>query len=165
MIKKIICIFIFSFSFGHSTEIKLKSLIMLKDKIPNECGININILDDNEKTDLTVSIKKNQSNTTTNFFAKSNFNVDFYDINTESESISKIIKVSNRNADYYEIEAETDQNRTNQFFQELIISGAKVFINKKQYEVIGPIDSKVRLEYLFCTGEMFLPNYEANQNE
>ena len=165
MIKKIICIFIFSFSFGHSTEIKLKSLIKLKDKIPNECGININILDDNEKTDLTVSIKKNQSNTTTNFFAKSNFNVNFYDINTESESISKIIKVSNRNADYYEIEAETDQNRTNQFFQELIISGAKVFINKKQYEVIGPIDSKVRLEYLFCTGEMFLPNYEANQNE
>ena len=165
MIKKIICIFIFSFSFGHSTEIKLKSLIMLKDKIPNECGISINIIDNDEKTDLRVSIKKNQSNTTTNFFAKSNFNVNFYDINTESESISKIIKVSNRNADYYEIEAETDQNRTNQFFQELIISGAKVFINKKQYEVIGPIDSKVRLEYLFCTGEMFLPNYEANQNE
>ena len=165
MIKKIICIFIFSFSFSHSTEIKLKSLIMLKDKIPNECGIVISIFDNNEKTDLRVSIKKNQSNTTTNFFAKSNSNVNFYDIVTESESISKIIKASNKNADYYEIESETDQNRTNQFFQELIISGAKVFINKKQYEIIGPIDSKVRLEYLFCTGEMFLPNYEANQNE
>ena len=35
--------------------------------------------------------------------------------------------------------------------------------NNKTYEVIGPIDSKVRLEYLFCTGEMFLPNYEKNR--
>ena len=39
----------------------------------------------------------------------------------------------------------------------------QVLINEKIYEVVGPIDSKVRLEYLFCTGEMFLPNYEKNQ--
>ena len=49
------------------------------------------------------------------------------------------------------------------FFQEILISGGKILINEKKYEVIGPIDSKVRLEYLFCTGEMFLPNYEKNR--
>ncbi len=51
------------------------------------------------------------------------------------------------------------------FFQELLINGGKIEVEEKSYEIIGPIDSKVRLEYLFCTGEMFLPNYEANQNE
>ena len=45
----------------------------------------------------------------------------------------------------------------------ILISGGKILINNKTYEVIGPIDSKVRLEYLFCTGEMFLPNYEKNR--
>ena len=49
------------------------------------------------------------------------------------------------------------------FFQEILISGGKILINEKIYEVVGPIDSKVRLEYLFCTGEMFLPNYEKNR--
>ena len=33
------------------------------------------------------------------------------------------------------------------------------YINDKNIDIMGPIDSKVRLEYLFCTGEMFLPNY------
>ena len=57
----------------------------------------------------------------------------------------------------------SDENKTSQFFQELLISGAKILVNDKNYEIIGPIDSKVRLEYLFCTGEMFLPNYEKNK--
>ena len=30
-----------------------------------------------------------------------------------------------------------------------------MIINDKKFEIMGPIDSKVRLEYLFCTGEMF----------
>ena len=46
------------------------------------------------------------------------------------------------------------------FFQEILINGGSFLINNEIYEIIGPIDSKVRLEYLFCTGEMFLPNYE-----
>ena len=36
------------------------------------------------------------------------------------------------------------------FFQEILISGGKVLVNDKTYEVIGPIDSKVRLKYLFA---------------
>ena len=42
----------------------------------------------------------------------------------------------------------------------LLGGGANVLIDQSSYEIKGPIDSKVRLEYLFCTGEMFLPNYE-----
>ena len=51
------------------------------------------------------------------------------------------------------------------FFQEILIGGGNVLIDQSSYEIKGPIDSKVRLEYLFCTGEMFLQNYESNQNE
>ena len=32
--------------------------------------------------------------------------------------------------------------------------------NDDKFEVSGPINSKVRLEYLFCTGEMFHPKYD-----
>ena len=49
------------------------------------------------------------------------------------------------------------------FFQEILISGGELIINNSKFQITGPIDSKVRLEYLFCTGEMFLPNYEQNQ--
>ena len=51
------------------------------------------------------------------------------------------------------------------FFQELLVSGGNIEVEEESYEIIGPIDSKVRLEYLFCTGEMFLPNYESNRDE
>ena len=47
----------------------------------------------------------------------------------------------------------------------LVIGGGNISIDQSSYEITGPIDSKVRLEYLFCTGEMFLPNYESNKNE
>ena len=48
------------------------------------------------------------------------------------------------------------------FFQDLLINGGTILINKNNHQIKGPIDSKVRLEYLFCTGEMFLPNYKRN---
>ena len=57
------------------------------------------------------------------------------------------------------IESITDENKTSAFFQELLIGGGEFYLNNKKFEILGPIDSKVRLEYLFCTGEMFLPNY------
>ena len=58
---------------------------------------------------------------------------------------------------------ETNQDSMSIFFQEILIGGANVLIDQSSYEIKGPIDSKVRLEYLFCTGEMFLPNYEKNR--
>ena len=61
------------------------------------------------------------------------------------------------------IEKKTDEDQTTAFFQELLIGGGTLEINDKKIEIKGPVDSKVRLEYLFCTGEMFLPNYETNK--
>ena len=77
--------------------------------------------------------------------------------------LKKLLIKENENKKKIEIENYTDLDRTNMFFQEILISGGKIIINEKTHEVIGPIDSKVRLEYLFCTGEMFLPNYEKNR--
>ena len=61
------------------------------------------------------------------------------------------------------IESVTNEDDTSNFFQELLIGGANILFNNKKIEIIGPIDSKVRLEYLFCTGEMFLPNYDRKR--
>ena len=48
------------------------------------------------------------------------------------------------------------------FFQDLLINGGTILINKNNHEIKGPIDSKVRLEYLFCTGEMFFLTMNRN---
>ena len=74
-----------------------------------------------------------------------------------------LLKKKNKNKNKFEIENVTDLNQTNMFFQEILISGGELIINNSKFQITGPIDSKVRLEYLFCTGEMFLPNYEQNQ--
>ena len=74
-----------------------------------------------------------------------------------------LLKKKNKNKNKFEIENVTDLNETNMFFQEILISGGELIINNSKFQITGPIDSKVRLEYLFCTGEMFLPNYEQNQ--
>ena len=73
-----------------------------------------------------------------------------------------LLKKKNKNKNKFEIENVTDLDETNMFFQEILISGGELIINDSKFQIIGPIDSKVRLEYLFCTGEMFLPNYEQN---
>ena len=52
------------------------------------------------------------------------------------------------------------ENQMGQFFQELLIFGGELIINDSIYKINGPIDSKIRLEYLFCTGEMFHPKYK-----
>ena len=51
------------------------------------------------------------------------------------------------------------------FFSRNFDNGGSLNVDDVLYEINGPIDSKVRLEYLFCTGEMFLPNYESNRDE
>ena len=50
---------------------------------------------------------------------------------------------------------KTDIDKTTEFIQKVIINGGELIINDIKYIIPGPIDSKVRLEYLFCTGEMF----------
>ena len=116
-------------------------------------------------SDTKVSIKKNKEKKTTTFFSSKSDNFKIVDANIISPNVNlkKLLIKKNENNTKFEIENTTDLDKTNMFFQEILISGGKILINDKTYEVIGPIDSKVRLEYLFCTGEMFLPNYEKNR--
>ena len=148
----------------NSKDINISSIIILDQNIPKECGINISIVDKNT-FNIKVLIKKNKNNETSTLFSSRSKDIKVFnsDIRTENLSIVEVINLDNNNENEIKIENVTDQNQTSQFFQELLIFGAQVLLNDKEYELKGPIDSKVRLEYLFCTGEMFLPNYQKNK--
>ena len=105
-------------------------------------------------------IKKNKEGTSTVFTIKSNNEaIKNANIKTNSIDLMKLLNKEIKQSKDVFIESITDENKTSAFFQELLIGGGNFFLNDKKFEIIGPIDSKVRLEYLFCTGEMFLPNY------
>ena len=142
-------------------DINISSIIILDQNIPKECGINISVVDE-DVFNTKVLIKKNKNNETSTLFSSESKDIKVFnsDIRTENLSIVEVINSDNKNSNKIKIENVTDQNQTSQFFQELLIFGATVLLNDKEYELKGPIDSKVRLEYLFCTGEMFLPNYQ-----
>ena len=167
MIKFLFVIFFLlsNFSFLNANDIKINSIITLENNIPKECGLNFKILEENKTSDTKVSIKKNKDNQTTTFFSSKsdNFRIVNANIISPNVNLKELLIKKNNNNSHFEIENTTDLDDTNVFFQEILISGGKILINEKTYEVIGPIDSKVRLEYLFCTGEMFLPNYEKNR--
>ncbi|MAI29619.1 MAG: hypothetical protein CMP38_05375 [Rickettsiales bacterium] len=167
MIKFLFVIFFLlsNFSNLNASDIRINSIITLENNIPKECGLNFKILEKNKTSDTKVSIKKNKENTTTTFFSSKSDNFRIVDANIISSNVNlkKLLVKKNDKNTKFEIENTTDLDKTNMFFQEILISGVKILINDKTYEVIGPIDSKVRLEYLFCTGEMFLPNYEKNR--
>ena len=167
MIKYLFIIFflLINFSYLNASDIRINSIITLENNIPKECGLNFKILDKNKTSDTKISIKKNKDKKTTTFFSSKSDNFRIVDANIISPNVDlkKLLIKENQDKKKFEIENSTDLDKTNMFFQEILISGGKILINEKTYEVIGPIDSKVRLEYLFCTGEMFLPNYEKNR--
>ncbi len=167
MIKYIFIIFFLLLSFYNlsASDISINSIITLQNNIPKECGLNFKISEENKTSDTKVSIKKNKDKKTTTYFSSKSDNFKIVDANIISPSVDlqKLLIKENKRKKKIEIENYTDLDKTNMFFQEILISGGKILINEKTYEVIGPIDSKVRLEYLFCTGEMFLPNYEKNR--
>ena len=167
MIKFLFVIFflLFNFSNLNASDIRINSIITLENNIPKECGLNFKILEREEVSDTKISIKKKKDKTTTTYFSSKseNFKIDDANIISPNINLKKLLNKKNDNKNKFEIENSTDIDKTNMFFQEILISGGKIIINEKTHEVIGPIDSKVRLEYLFCTGEMFLPNYEKNR--
>ena len=167
MIKFLFVIFFLlsNFSNLNASDIRINSIITLENNIPKECGLNFKILEGNKISDTKVSIKKNKEKKTTTFFSSKSDNFRIVDANIISPNVDlkKLLIKENQDRKKFEIENNTDLDKTNMFFQEILISGGKILINEKIHEVVGPIDSKVRLEYLFCTGEMFLPNYEKNQ--
>ena len=167
MIKYLFIIFflLINFSYLNASDIRINSIITLENNIPKECGLNFKILEENKTSDTKISIKKNKDKKTTTYFSSKSDNFRIIDANIISPNVDlkKLLIKENQDKKKFEIENNTDLDKTNMFFQEILISGGKIFINEKIYEVVGPIDSKVRLEYLFCTGEMFLPNYEKNR--
>jgi hypothetical protein len=138
----------------------VNSVIRLKDNIPEECGLAF--VDKDRKFNGELVIKKHDSQNTLTVFSviHKDLKVKSANLKTFSIDISKILEKENLEKDSFKIESITKNNDMTKFFQEILISGGRFLINNESYEIIGPIDSKVRLEYLFCTGEMFLPNYE-----
>ena len=158
----IIFFLLVDFKILEASEININSIIVLENNIPKVCGLNFNIAEKNINT--KISIKKNKDKSTSTFFLSESKNIVIKKANIISPSIDllALLKKQNKNKKKIKIENVTDLDKTNIFFQEILISGGELIINDSKFQINGPIDSKVRLEYLFCTGEMFLPNYEQN---
>ncbi len=149
-------LYILFFSVATASDLKIRSIIVLDNNVPSECGLSF------ETTDIVskVTIKKNKNGTSTVFNVQSKKEIlKSANIITNSVNLNKLLNEKVVESKNILIESITDENETSSFFQELLIGGAEMLINDKEIEIVGPIDSKVRLEYLFCTGEMFLPNY------
>ena len=158
-------IFVFLFKIALA-EVKVNSIIKLDNNIPEECGLSFIFEHNNHLTEAIVYVKKTEGvNTLTEFKIISKNQVEKANITTASLELNKIITQKINSEPNFFISEETNQDSMSIFFQEILIGGGNVLIDQSSYEIKGPIDSKVRLEYLFCTGEMFLPNYESNQNE
>ena len=148
------------FSTSIQANVKVNSIIKLKENIPEECGLSFS----NEKEEFTaeLTVKKNDTNNTLTFFKvnSKNLNIDQANLRSFSNDINNILGVKAEINDEFIISNITKNDDMTLFFQEILIGNSNLIVNGKNYEIKGPIDSKVRLEYLFCTGEMFLPNYE-----
>ena len=158
-------IFVFSFKIALGA-VKVNSIIKLDNNIPEECGLSFIFKHNDSLTEAIVYVKKTEGNNTlTQFKIISKNIVEKANVITASLELNKIITQKIKSESNFFMSGETNQDSMSIFFQEVLIGGGKVLIDESSYEIKGPIDSKVRLEYLFCTGEMFLPNYESNQNE
>ncbi len=148
-----------------SQNIKVHSIIKLENSIPEECGVKL--LFEKGNIEMNVKIKKINNETYTYFEAIS-LGKKFENIDIITEDISIVELISKepqfmKNKIFFEINTnknEIAKNQTANFFQNLIVSGGKIIIDSQTFEISGPVDSKVRLEYLFCTGEMFHPKYD-----
>ena len=148
------------FSTSIQANVKVNSIIKLKENIPEECGLSFS----NEKEEFTaeLTVKKNDTNNTLTFFKvnSKNLNIDQANLRSFSNDINNILGVKAEINGEFITSNITKNDDMTVFFQEILIGNSNLIVNGKNYEIKGPIDSKVRLEYLFCTGEMFLPNYE-----
>ena len=148
------------FSTSIQANVKVNSIIKLKENIPEECGLSFS----NEKEEFTaeLTVKKNDTNNTLTLFKvnSKNLNIDQANLRSFSNDINNILGVKAEINGEFTISNITKNDDMTLFFQEILIGNSNLIVNGKNYEIKGPIDSKVRLEYLFCTGEMFLPNYE-----
>ena len=145
-------LYIFFFSVAAASDLKIRSIIVLDNNVPSECGLSF------ETTDIVskVTIKKNRNGTSTVFNVQSKKEIlKSANIITNSVNLNKLLNEKVVESKNILIESITDENETSSFFQELLIGGAEMLINDKEIEIVGPIDSKVRLEYLFVQVKCF----------
>ena len=148
------------FSTSIQANVKVNSIIKLRENIPEECGLSFS--NEKEKFTAELTIKKNDTNNTLTFFKvnSKSININQANLISFSNDIDNILDVKPTINDEFTLTNITKNDEMTMFFQEILIGNSTLIVNNKNYEIKGPIDSKVRLEYLFCTGEMFLPNYE-----
>ena len=148
------------FSTSIQANVKVNSIIKLRENIPEECGLSFS--NEKEKFTAELTIKKNDTNNTLTFFKvnSKNININQANLISFSNDIDNILDIKPIINDEFTLTNMTKNDEMTMFFQEILIGNSTLIVNNKNYEIKGPIDSKVRLEYLFCTGEMFLPNYE-----
>ncbi|MAJ67513.1 MAG: hypothetical protein CMM89_04895 [Rickettsiales bacterium] len=148
------------FSTSIQANVKVNSIIKLKENIPEECGLSFS--NQKEKFTAELTIKKNDTNNTLTFFKvnSKSININQANLISFSNDIGNILDIKPTINDEFTLTNITKNDEMTMFFQEILIGNSTLIVNNKNYEIKGPIDSKVRLEYLFCTGEMFLPNYE-----
>lgn len=148
------------FSTSIQANVKVNSIIKLRENIPEECGLSFSI--EKEKFTAELTIKKNDTNNTLTFFKvnSKSININQANLISFSNDIDNILDIKPTINDEFTLTNITKNDEMTMFFQEILIGNSTLIVNNKNYEIKGPIDSKVRLEYLFCTGEMFLPNYE-----
>ena len=124
-----------------------------------KCGINIYNKD--EEYNISLSIRKKNNETFVQLAFNSNkFNITKGNILTNSVDIGKFLNIEKKKKFNLFKEGLADVNNVSLLFQEFLIDGGTVKINNDEFKISGPIDSKVRLEYLFCAGEMFHPKYK-----
>jgi len=155
-------IIIFHHSIIYAESIFIKSIIKLDKKIPKECGIKISI---NDISIIKVSIKKKKiPNISTIIELEAETKKDsIQSINLITSSVNLVNEIRGQpeiKDRRFKIVGSYDEDIISIFFKELLISGGELLFNDFSYKISGPIDSKVRLEYLFCTGEMFHPKYK-----
>ena len=148
------------FSTSIQANVKVNSIIKLRENIPEECGLSFS--SNKEKFTAELTIKKNDTNNTLTFFKvnSKSININQANLISFSNDIDNILDIKPTINDEFTLTNITKNDEMTMFFQEILIGNSTLIVNNKNYEIKGPIDSKVRLEYLFCTGEMFLPNYE-----
>mgnify|MGYP006889442123 FL=1 len=124
-----------------------------------KCGINVYNKD--EEYNISLSIKKKNNETFVQLaFNSDKFNITKGNIITNSVDMGKLVNIEKKKKFNLFKEGLADVNNVSLLFQEFLIDGGTVKINDDEFKISGPIDSKVRLEYLFCTGEMFHPKYK-----
>ena len=115
--SKIFLIFLVFFYKLALGEIKVNSIIKLDNNIPEECGLNFFLENDNSFTNASVSIKKLENNETITIFEVNGKNtIQNADLSTSSLKISEIIEKKKRTDKGIEISGKTKQDSMTFFF-------------------------------------------------